>query len=238
LKKSNPLFNELIVIDDPTPRPGPLNMAIDEVLLSRGRSAILRFYRWNKPAISFGYFVSFAEACAAAGDRATVRRWTGGGIVPHGEDLTYSIIVPASDPIFSLPSKSIYENVHRALCSALMTENEKMRLVSVAALYERRNERESTVMDRRYNDCFASPVHADVMVDGRKVAGAAHRKTRSGLLHQGSIQHENLNGKFRRVFVKLLAKRLIINRIEMDLVSAAEELAATKYATDAWLRRR
>jgi lipoate-protein ligase A len=76
------------------------------------------------------------------------------------------------------------------------------------------------------------------MVDGRKVAGAAHRKTRSGLLHQGSIQHENLNGKFRRVFVKLLAKRLIINRIEMDLVSAAEELAATKYATDAWLRRR
>ncbi len=213
-------------------------MAIDEVLLSRGRSAILRFYRWNKPAISFGYFVTFAEACAAAGDRLMVRRWTGGGIVPHGADLTYSIIIPASDPVFMESSKSIYEKVHRALSCALMTEIEKGELVPVAALYQHRNETDSTVIDRRYNDCFASPVHADVMVDGRKVAGAAQRKTRRGLLHQGSIQRENLDGKFRCVFGKLLAKSLITNSIKMDIIRTAEELAIAKYATDAWLRRR
>src|SRR5438270_2996431 len=79
LKKSNPLFDELIVIDDPMPCPGPLNMAIDEVLLNSGPSAILRFYRWNRPAISFGYFVAFPEACGAAVDGVLVRLWTGGG---------------------------------------------------------------------------------------------------------------------------------------------------------------
>jgi lipoate-protein ligase A len=232
------VFSELIVIDDPTPRPGPLNMAIDEVLLSKGRSAILRFYRWNKPAISFGYFVAFAEACAAAGDHAMVRRWTGGGIVPHGEDLTYSIIIPASDPAFTETSKSIYENVHRVLCETLIAHGDGAELLPVAALYERRNQTDSAVMDHCYNHCFANPVHADVMVNARKVAGAAQRKTRSGLLHQGSIQRENLGGKFRSIFVKLLTKRLIINNIEMNILSAAEELAVAKYATDSWLRRR
>src|SRR5262249_9336770 len=212
-------------------------MAIDEVLLSREPSAILRFYRWNKPAISFGYFVTFAEARVAAGGRAMVRRWTGGGIVLHGDDLTYSIIVPASKPVFAESSKSIYENVHRALSCALMTEREKGELVPVAALYERRNEIESTVMDRRYDDCFASPVHADVMVNGRKVAGAAHRKTRSGLLHQGSIQHENLNHEFRRIFGKLLANNLVSNDIGSDILTDAEELATAKYATEEWLKR-
>ncbi|PYL02924.1 MAG: hypothetical protein DME32_05275 [Verrucomicrobia bacterium] len=205
MKKSNPLFDELIVIDDPTPRPGPLNMAIDEVLLSRARSAILRFYRWNEPAISFGYFVTFAEASVAAGDRAMVRRWTGGGIVPHGADLTYSIMIGSNSDTFSLPSKSIYENVHRALCSALMATNGDGPLLAVAALYERRNEADSAVIDRRYN---------------------------------GSIQRGNLSEEFRRIFSQLLANQFITSAIDLDILSMAEELGATKYAADAWLHRR
>ncbi len=213
-------------------------MAIDEVLLGRAQSAILRFYRWNQPAISFGYFVSFAEAYAGSGERPMVRRWTGGGIVPHGEDLTYSIIVPVNDPIFSLPSKSIYENVHRALCFALATESEERELVSVAGLYGRRNETESAVTDHRYNHCFANPVQADVMVNGRKIAGAAHRKTRNGLLHQGSIQREKLDGNFRNIFGKFLSKRLHDAEMEMAMLRASQEVATTKYETDAWLRRR
>jgi lipoyl(octanoyl) transferase len=236
LNKSNPLFDELIVIDDPTPRSAPLNMAIDEILLNRAQSAILRFYRWIKPAISFGYFVTFAEARAAADDRVMVRRWTGGGIVSHGEDLTYSIIIPASDRVFAESSKSIYEKVHLALSSALMTESEEGELVPVT-LYERRSETESAVTERPCNDCFASPVHADVMVDGRKVAGAAQRKTCRGLLQQGSIQRENLSRKFPTVFSDLLGKKLIVSEMRIDAINAAQELMVAKYATEEWLRR-
>jgi len=225
LKKSNPLFDELIVIDDPTPRPGPLNMAIDEVLLSGGRSAILRFYRWSTPAISFGYFVTFAEACTAAGDRVMVRRWTGGGIVPHGEDLTYSIMIGSNHDTFSLPSKIVYQRVHAALSGAL-------REIGIATVLTEAN------APKLSEACFANPVVSDVIENGRKIAGAAQRKTRSGLLHQGSIQRQNMNGKFRSIFGKLLTKRLITNSIEMGVLGAAEELAVAKYATDAWLRRR
>ena len=207
------------------PRPGPLNMAIDEVLLSRVQSAILRFYRWNEPAISFGYFVTFAEASATAGDRAMVRRWTGGGIVPHGEDLTYSLMIGSNHDAFSLSSKIIYQRVHAALSRALGE-------IGIATVLTESNE------PKLSEACFANPVISDVIENGIKIAGAAQRKTRSGLLHQGSIQLENLNIEFRHTFGKLLCKQLIFSNIKTDIISEAEDLAFGKYATEAWLRRR
>jgi lipoate-protein ligase A len=219
------VFSELIVIDDPTPRPGPLNMAIDEVLLGRARSAILRFYRWNTPSISFGYFVRFAEACEIAGDRPTVRRWTGGGIVPHGEDLTYSIMIGSKHDTFALPSKVIYQRVHSALRSALSE------IGVVTALIEMEAPKISEA-------CFANPVVSDIIESGRKIAGAAQRKTRSGLLHQGSIQRGNLDERFRNAFARFLGHRIIAGSIGTDVLRAAEELATAKYAHDSWQRRR
>jgi lipoyl(octanoyl) transferase len=219
------VFSQLIVIDDPTPRSGPFNMAIDEVLLSTTQSAILRFYRWSVPSVSFGYFVRFAEACAIAGDHAIVRRWTGGGIVPHDQDLTYSIMIGAKDDAFALPSKTIYQRVHSALGNALRE------IGIVSALVE-------TETSKNSDACFANPVVSDVMESGRKIAGAAQRKTRSGLLHQGSIQRANLDERFRDLFARLLGQQITSGNIEGAVLREAEELAATKYATDAWLRRR
>lgn len=219
------MFSELIVIDDPTPRSGPLNMAIDEVLLTTARPAILRFYRWNAPSVSFGYFVRFGEACELAGNRAVVRRWTGGGIVPHGDDLTYSIMIGAQNNAFALPSKIIYQRVHSTLGNALRENG------IVAVLTETRAPKISDA-------CFANPVVSDVIESGRKIAGAAQRKTRIGLLHQGSIQRGNLDERFRNAFAQLLGQRIVENRIEAGILHAAEELATTKYSTVDWLRRR
>jgi lipoate-protein ligase A len=219
------VFSELIVIDDPTPRPGPLNMAIDEVLLGTARSAILRFYRWSVPSVSFGYFVRFAEASVTAEDRATVRRWTGGGIVPHGEDLTYSIMIGSKDDAFALPSKKIYQRVHLTLGNALRE------IGIVATIIE-------TEAPKLSDACFANPVVSDVIESGRKIAGAAQRKTRTGLLHQGSIQRANLHERFRDAFAGLLGNRIVTGRIGTDVLHAADELAATKYATADWLQRR
>jgi lipoyl(octanoyl) transferase len=219
------VFSELIVIDDPTPRRGSLNMAIDEVLLGRTQSAVLRFYRWDAASLSFGYFVRFAEARAVAGNRALVRRWTGGGIVPHGEDLTYSIMIGSEDAAFALPSKMIYQHVHSVLRGALREIGIIADLIALEA-------------PKISEVCFANPVSSDVIENGRKIAGAAQRKTRSGLLHQGSIQRGNLTKEFRHIFSKFLTKCLIPMEINCGLVAAAEELAATKYATDEWLRRR
>jgi lipoate-protein ligase A len=219
------VFPELIVIDDPTPRPGPLNMAIDEALLTRARPPILRFYRWNAPSVSFGYFVKFDEARKMAGNCAVVRRWTGGGIVPHGEDLTYSIMIGAQDENFALPSNVIYQRVHSMLGNALR-EN------GIAAVLT------ETKAPKISDACFSNPVVSDVIEGSRKIAGAAQRKARSGLLHQGSIQRVNLDERFRNAFTQLLGQRIVEERIEAGVLDAAEELATTKYATVDWLRRR
>ena len=89
--------------------------------------------------------------------RDVVRRWTGGGIVFHGDDLTYSLLIPASDAAFGESSMSIYEKVHRAVCFALDACGQRAELVTVAALSERRSAVDSAVTDRRYNkdSCFA-----------------------------------------------------------------------------------
>src|SRR6476646_9160190 len=159
-------------------------MAIDEALLETVAIPSLRVYRWRKPALSFGYFGSFSDGANQQRTREIVRRWTGGGIVPHGDDLTYTIILPASHPFFARSSPEIYRALHEAIRSALQKNEIAAELSSGAA-------------PKISEACFANPVRADVMSRGRKIAGAAHRRSRAGLLHQGSIQYPDLPPRFR-----------------------------------------
>src|SRR5882762_6442135 len=132
---SRQVFAELEVYRDINSRSGALNMAIDEALLEIATEPIIRFYRWDHPALSFGYFGKFDDVVNHESERDIVRRWTGGGIVFHGNDLTYSLVIPSHDPAFSKSSMSIYEKVHNAVKIAL---GSKAKLATVAALYERR----------------------------------------------------------------------------------------------------
>jgi len=246
------IFGALEVYHDAA-RPAAMNMAIDEALLEMANIPAIRFYRWHSPALSFGYFGRFADVVDYAAQRDLVRRWTGGGIVLHGDDLTYSIIVPRNDPVFAGSSMSIYENVHRALCEALSVIAKHADLLAVAAVCDRRTIQDrsvhsweitgreinaTAVTDRRYNDCFANPVRADVMVNGRKVAGAAQRRTRAGLLHQGSIQQIDLGKDFTERFAQELSGKWTARNLDQIIFNRAQEIGQQKYANQAWLRRR
>lgn len=200
-------------------------MAIDEVLLQKTGVSLLRFYRWSERSVSFGYFGRFDEAQQFARDRALVRRWTGGGIVSHGHDLTYSLMIHPSDRAFQLSSSEIYRIVHEAIASSLGSIGIEASLAQEAA-------------PRRTDSCFANPVVADVLESGRKVAGAAHRKTRIGLLHQGSIQRDHLDREFREKLARSLSKGIRVEELDGKTLEAAKKLAAEKYSTEAWLRRR
>src|SRR6476660_2004850 len=116
---TNSLFATLHVYHDDSSYSAAMNMAIDEALLESAAVPSIRFYGWQSPALSFGYFGRFSDVAIYAGERDLVRRWTGGGIVFHGNDLTYSIVIPASDPVFDESSIAIYEKIHRDLCGAL-----------------------------------------------------------------------------------------------------------------------
>ena len=75
------------------------NMALDEALLHSVAAIgqpFLRFYGWNEPAATFGYFQKYADIAAWSPLRPLIRRPTGGGLVPHDADWTYSVIIPPS----------------------------------------------------------------------------------------------------------------------------------------------
>jgi len=212
------------VIDDRTPRAGELNMAIDELLLQTAHVPILRFYRWREPSVSFGYFGRFEKAQAFARGRALVRRWTGGGIVPHGDDLTYSLMIGPTDETLAYSSRMIYHRVHTAIEHALQ-------LLGVRAMLAEKD------APRTSETCFANPVVADVIESGRKIAGAAQRRTRGGLLHQGSIQRGGLRQAFAGKMTHALSEQIVEEEIGSRVLSAADILASQKYATEEWLHR-
>jgi lipoyl(octanoyl) transferase len=218
------LFKRLIVHNDGQPAGAAMNMAIDEALLEHTTAPSLRFYGWRRPSLSFGYFGKFADVAVETKRRDVVRRWTGGGIVRHGQDLTYSLVTPATDPASAHGPSAIYAALHLAIRDALRAEGSAAELAAQPA---------AKISDA----CFSNPVRDDVMLHGQKIAGAAQRRTRGGFLHQGSIQLPRLPVSFRERFASDLAGRIERAEIPERVLERGAQLAAEKYGTVEWLRR-
>ena len=129
--------------------------------------------------------------------------------------------------------------IHAALCDALNIHGQRAELAPAAEAAVTDSENSSRA-GRGYSRhlCFANPVSADLMIDSRKIAGAAQRRTRAGLLHQGSIQHVDLgNGlaeRFARELSNLRSEKLLSGLI----VERASEIAERKYGSNHWLKLR
>ena len=202
-----------------------MNMAIDEALLDSAAIPAIRFYGWVRPALSFGYFGRFDEAAKAGEGRDLVRRWTGGGMVLHGSDLTYSIVIPATNHSLPRSPRDFYSDVHAAIRQVFFEEGIHAVLAEITS-------------QKVSEACFGNPVHADVLVEGMKVAGAAQRRTRKGLLQQGSIQHPDLPHGFAGKVVQELCPSVQVLNLRRDFIEYAQYIAAQKYATEEWLYRR
>jgi lipoyl(octanoyl) transferase len=222
---SRDMLERLEVYTDEQALSAPLNMAVDEALFEKASVPAIRFYAWARPALSFGYFGRLADARAAGSDRELVRRWTGGGIVLHGSDLTYSLVLPACHKSSAHPARKIYGEVHAALAAAFRQIGVTADLLEAPA-------------PKISEACFANPVPADLVVGDRKVAGAAQRRTRVGLLQQGSIQFDDLPPDFAARFASALSSRVEFCSPEAETLRRAESIAMEKYGTRVWLERR
>lgn len=217
-------FDAMEFLADPEPRSAPVNMAMDEVILREISVPLLRVYRWERPSVSYGYFEKFSVVEERYAGWEFVRRWTGGGIVPHGEDFTYSLLLPRDCELARSGPAQCYQAIHEAVATAM--QNSGIDATIAAAC----SEKISTA-------CFENAVCHDVMVQDRKVAGAAQRRTRQGLLHQGSIQQSSLPESFARDFAALLATNVIPRVVQPGEIAAASMLAERKYATPEWTRK-
>jgi lipoate-protein ligase A len=154
------------------------NMALDEVLLenvSQLGKPVLRFYGWTEPAATFGYFQKFAEVAAATRLRPLIRRPTGGGIVPHDADWTYSAVFPPGHEWHSLKAEESYRRIH-----------DWLRLAFAKCKIE--TELAPCCKKTLPGQCFIGHEKSDLLWRGKKIAGAAQRRNKLGLLIQGSVQ--------------------------------------------------
>jgi lipoyl(octanoyl) transferase len=168
-----------LIIDSPAP--GQWNMAMDEALMHSagraGQGGSLRFYFWDVPTLSLGYFQSHADRAqhAASRDCPLVRRSTGGGAIVHARELTYSLAVPAG---IEADAAGLYTLFHQTLIDELATRSLRAALCHDPP---RRAARQEPFL------CFLRRAEGDVVLGGHKVAGSAQRRHRRGVLQHGSV---------------------------------------------------
>ena len=222
-----PLFQSLLFLDERASLGSHVwNMAVDEALLTRGEGPVLRVYRWDRPAVSFGYFLPFSAAENVAQGRPVVRRWTGGGIVEHGQDFTWSLIVPASHPASRARPVESYGAIHAALAVALRDSGIVVRQAG------------AEIPAPTAGMCMSAPAPGDLLLADRKIAGAGQRRCRHGLLHQGSICGVSLPEDFPDRLAAALSEDVRDFPAKGGLISPAQSLVESRYGCDSWLRLR
>jgi lipoate-protein ligase A len=210
------------------------NMALDEALLEampRLRTPVLRFYGWTEPAATFGYFQKFSEVERATLLRPLIRRPTGGGIVPHDADWTYSAAFPPGHEWHSLKAEESYRRIHEWIQRAF-------------AMLQVETELAPCCKKTLPGQCFAGHEKFDLLWRGKKIAGAAQRRNKLGLLIQGSVQspvsipRDDWEHAMAAVAGEQFCIGLQNSGTGAELLAAAKQLAAGKFSQTAYNQKR
>ena len=213
-------------------------MAADETLLrqvARLGRPVLRTYEWTGRAVSLGYVQRFT---AAPEGYEFVRRPTGGGVVYHDCDFTYSVAFPPEHWLNGLDRIRSYDCLNRSVQAGLQALGLPVELAQVEIPHS---------VERATMVCFTNPTRYDLLLHGRKIAGSAQRRTAEGLLHQGSLHFGPDGLPFDRT---RLAKALLdgLHQIlnlthepftpDREFANDIQRLVKEKYGTDAWNKLR
>ncbi len=211
------------------------NMALDEALLesmTRLQKPVLRFYGWTEPAATFGYFQKYSEVANLTPLRPLIRRPTGGGIVPHDADWTYSMVFPPGHEWHSLKAEESYRRIHDWLRLAFA----ELKIETELAPCRKKS---------APGQCFAGHEKSDLLWRGKKIAGAAQRRNKLGLLIQGSVQPPPLSlvrADWERAMQEAALERFNFAWAEFSpdagLHEHAEKLARQKYSQNSYNQKR
>ena len=237
---------------------GAWNMAVDELFLEdfkEGDMPIIRVYGWEN-TLSLGRFSPSSKNLHHENIQAKniplVRRMSGGGILIHGGDLSYTLIMPR------MRGRGVKEN-YRYVCGFLISLYQKMGHEAQFACDLHLNEQRSSI-------CLAGIEPYDIVIEGKKMGGNAQRYTRHAVFQHGSIpmridesffkplfledsgldraatleklgtpiSYEELCALFRESFCETFAVELMSDFLTVSQEQRATQLSMEKYTQESW----
>jgi lipoate-protein ligase A len=171
---------------------GDYNMALDAAMAQSGlcNEPTLRVFQWQPRCISLGYHQKAEEIDLAKCQREgldVARRPTGGRAILHAQELTYSVIVPATHPWFEILPLDLYRRLSEAIAAGLRYLGAEVSFAPGEKLH----------VDGRplRMACFASAARNELLAHGKKIVGSAQRRFRQGTLQHGSILLDEAHDK-------------------------------------------
>jgi lipoate-protein ligase A len=147
----------------------------------------------------------------------------------HDGDWTYTLVAPHGHVLCDQPAPQTYHWIHEAMIAALDEAG-----ISGCTL-------QPLSTSDGMGICFVEPAKYDVIREGQKIAGAGQRRTRSGLLHQGTLQPVKVPAEFGAVLAKHLSESVVEMtppEAEKLLLPFAQKLASEKYGAESWIKER
>ena len=221
-------------------------MAIDASLLASvpEKSAVFRHYGWTEPTITFGYTQRINEIRTIVPNNISLcRRITGGGIVDHRYDWTYALALHPNLSAAQNPAIELYAAIHKCIQQALATQSITTHLAPCPRSCKETREEPPAGPGQ----CFLQPAANDVIhPEGRKIAGAAMKRTRTGLLVQGSVDRSTLPAdfdfqRFSHAFRENLSSTFGLNLSENHTGLLDETLIQQerqRFESESWRNRR
>lgn len=210
-------------------------MAADELLVSNSVPCI-RFFNWDfRPQATFGYVQKIEQAKAelrTLGINRFTRRMTGGGLVLHKDDLTFSLV-------FDLKERIQPSIIYTALHGTINEELSKAGFI--ASVYTGKSDYNPQTEQGQVQNCFTNPVADDLIQNGKKVLGGALRRFNKRVLYQGSLQIKNAESRdVKDALIKGFLKYLGTSSYEEEILNPVflaktRDLANTKYSSETWL---
>ena len=194
----------------------------------------LRFYSWVSPAYSIGYFQNISEIAKRYQSGQTgfpiVRRMTGGGLVFHGRDITFSIVVKGNHPFFSGGAKDSYLKVNEAVRVGLKPLYPKMDYADCKSIPSGRGTGNRV--------CFEAPSCYDLLLGGKKIVGASQRRKNNTILYQSSIflngDKKNLHNHILEGFKRNWKIDFFEDPLSKEELLAAQQIEKERYASTDW----
>jgi len=209
------------------------NMALDEAIFScfcdtPAAHPVFRIYQWDAPAFSIGAsqvpgrYLDL-EKCRAHGI-SCVRRMTGGGIIFHDQEITYSLVVPKA--FHGLPKEVAAS--FKKICEFIIIFYRRLGLSPSFAV----DEPYGGLTDQPAELCFAGREKYDIVIGGKKIGGNAQKRCQKAVFQHGSIPLSIDRKRITEFTVGKCAKELsgatALNELSSSLVSQEELIGLLK----------